>query len=444
MTSHMGDPKETEVLVGLVDLARKSAPPAAPARMALGFDLVMARVQARQNRWRVVWRASRVVAWGAACVFLVWGAVAMVRARMQPADNETLAYTVEGGSIGDGGYLRESGSAGVRLAFSEGTEFVLMPGARGRLRMVDGKGARIAIEQGSAFFRVAPRQHARWLVDVGPFLVTVNGTVFTIHWDPTTEEFELRLQHGRVSVSGPVSGGAIALRDGQRLRVNLPKAETLITEKKPGEDWPETTSAATEAYAGTSSVPAWLDTSMPQERPTGGAAPSPPAVTPRPATTRTAGEHRWSEAVAAGQWKRILAEAEKKGIRETLNKASSEDLFALADAARYRRRPDLARRALLAGRLRFPDSPRALDAAFLLGRLEEESGHGTARALRWYDEYLAHAPNGTYASEALGRKMIVTSSLDGPARARPIAEDYLRRFPNGTYAGAAQALRRGP
>jgi TolA-binding protein len=156
------------------------------------------------------------------------------------------------------------------------------------------------------------------------------------------------------------------------------------------------------------------------------------------------GEHGWSEALATGKLDRILADVDRAGVRATLEKASSEDLFALADAARYRRRVDLARDALLAERRRFPGSARTLDAAFLLGRVEESSERRLAQAIRWYDEYLAAAPAGTYAAEALGRKMTLTSKLDGNAQARALAEDYLRRFPNGSYAGSARVLRHAP
>ena len=159
---------------------------------------------------------------------------------------------------------------------------------------------------------------------------------------------------------------------------------------------------------------------------------------------RVDGDRRWTEALAAGELDRILADVERAGLKATLEKASSEDLFTLATAARYRRRVELAREALLAERRRFPTSARALDAAFLLGRLEEDSARGPAKAVAWYDEYLSRAPNGTYASEALGRKMIVTSKLAGAAQARPMADQYLRRFPDGTYAGSARALKRTP
>ena len=65
--------------------------------------------------------------------------------------------------------------------------------------------------------------------------MTVKGTVFTVSWDAATEKFELKLRHGRVTVSGPVTGGEIALRAGQRLLVDLPRGETVISEQKPEE-----------------------------------------------------------------------------------------------------------------------------------------------------------------------------------------------------------------
>ena len=146
------------------------------------------------------------------------------------------------------------------------------------------------------------------------------------------------------------------------------------------------------------------------------------------------------EAVAAGRWDLVLSEVDHAGVKHTLAHASSEELLALADAARYRRRTGLARSALLAERRRFAGSPSALDAAFLLGRLEESRQGQMVEAVRWYDTYLSGAPSGSYASEALGRKMMATKQLRGDPEADSLAKEYLRRFPAGSYAGAARAL----
>lgn len=168
------------------------------------------------------------------------------------------------------------------------------------------------------------------------------------------------------------------------------------------------------------------------------------ALVPPSLAGKTSGRRAWAEALASGDWDRILADVDRLGVKRTLAETSSEDLFVVADAARYRRRTGLAREALLAERKRFPESTRALDAVFLLGRLEESNERGTQKAIHLYEEYLARAPSGTYAAEALGRRMMATSKLEGAARAQASAEEYLRRFPSGTYAGAARALLRAP
>jgi len=433
MTPDSDTSKTTRALLALSDLAHDGVRSPTPARLDQGLQTLSLRLAAGKARRTALLRWSLV---GAMATASVLGMVWVSRARHSVPVPAALAYQIEGGTMVDGGYLRESGHAGMKLFFAEGTEFVLTPGTRGRLRTVDHSGARIAIEQGTASFRVTPSTDRRWLVEVGPFLVTVKGTVFTVSWDASKERFELSLRHGHVVVSGPVSSGDIALRTGQRLVVNLPANESVITEQKPEEAWGE----ATVGVASRAAV-------LPRERPS--AALEKPAGKPATGASLSVagaveGEHGWAEALAAGKLDRILADVERAGVRSTLETASSDDLFALADAARYRRRAELARNALLAERRRFPGSARTLDAAFLLGRVEESSQRTLTQAIRWYDEYLARAPAGTYASEALGRKMTITSKLEGNAQARTVAEEYLQRFPNGSYAGSARALRRPP
>ena len=335
---------------------------------------------------------------------------------------------IEGGALLDGGYLSESGHAGIGVFFNEGSSFVLAPGTRGRLRDVSRDGASFAIEDGTASFQITPNVTRRWSVEAGPFLVTVKGTAFNVAWDPVSERFELSLRRGHVVVEGPVAGGAVPLRAGQHLVIVLPKAETLITEDISEDEAARRTSPSEGSPAAAA--------------PNGkhAAARVNAAGIPAPLAPRGTAGRRWAELLAAGHWDQILADVDRDGIDATLKSASSEDLLALADAARYRRRVDLARAALLAQRRRFPGSARALDALFLLGRVEELSSDGAARAIAFYEEYLARAPRGGYAAEALGREMILSNDLGGPSKARPIADEYLRRFPAGSYAGSARAL----
>ena len=434
MKPDLDERTDPPALATLSALARRSVQPASPEKLRRGWSTVAARLSTRKARRRSLVRLSMAGAAASALVLVVLGVVSVSRTHMRPAA-AALAYQIQGGSVVDGGYLRESGSGAVKLLFAEGTEFVLMPGTRGRLRAVDSNGARIAIEQGTASFQVTPRREAKWFVDVGPFLVTVKGTVFTVSWDAAKERFELRLRHGQVSVTGPIAGGAIPLSAGQRLVIDLPRGETLISEQPPEEAWPVAPSEGPNKTE--------VDHSL-DERPAVGSA-GQGALVPTPsASGRTSGRRAWAEALASGDWDRILGDVDRLGVKRTLAEVSGEDLFVVADAARYRRRTALAREALLSERKRFPESPRALDAVFLLGRLEESNERGTHKAIALYEEYLARAPSGTYASEALGRRMMATSKLEGAAPARASAEEYLRRFPSGTYAGAARALLRAP
>jgi TolA-binding protein len=428
--------EEPRTLTTLTELYRDSVEPPATAEIDLGFDVFLARATAAKARRRGLVRWSLVGATVAVVTLVALQFGSNHRRRLPTPEQPMLAYQIDGGTVLEGGYLRESGHAGMKVRFNEGSHFALTPGTRGQIRSVNGEGAHLAIERGTASFQVTRSDSRRWLVDVGPFLVTVRGTIFTVSWDPVSEQFDLRLRHGRVVVGGPISAGEIALRAGQRLVVNLARTETMITEEAPGQESESVGAAAPQAVAHPD--PQASEVSNKLVGPSRSGAPAPSSV------TKTWGERRWSDELALGHWDVILDDVQRVGVEATLSKASSEDLFALAYAARYRRRPDLARAALLAARRRFPDSPRAPEAIFLLGRVEESREGGMVRAIARYDEYLANAPAGSFVGEALGRKMTLTDKLEGPARARPVAEEYLRRFPEGSYAGSARALMRVP
>lgn len=431
------DPIDAPALVALTELGRDAAKPHTIADLDQGLNAVRARLAVGKAQRRALRRRALLGATAAICCVAALKIASVVHESPLAPDLPVAVSRIEGGTLLEGGYLSQSGSGGVKVLFSEGSTFELMPGTRGRLRSVAKDGAHFGVEHGTASLGVTQSRAHRWLVEAGPFLVTVKGTVFTVSWDPSSERFELRLRHGQVVVSGPVVNGGIALRAGQRLVISLPRAETVITEEPPGE--------APRAPAG-ATAPVVIPSAARSAVANGsGSRPATAAAPASPPPARGARTRRWAADLASGHWDRILADVDRDGVDATLEGAASEDLFALADAARYRRRADLSRAALLAQRRRFPHAPRSRDAIFLLGRAEELREHGTeAQAIIWYDEYLALAPMGAYAAEALGRKMILTNEVGGPAQARPIAREYLIRFPNGSYAGSARALQRVP
>jgi TolA-binding protein len=171
-------------------------------------------------------------------------------------------------------------------------------------------------------------------------------------------------------------------------------------------------------------------------------APAPESLPESPHPLPSAGQPHapWSERLADGDSAGILSEAQRRGVANVLTAASSEDLAALADAARFKMQDRLARRVLLTQRTRFPGTLRAKEASFLLGRLADGQGGRASDALAWYQRYLHEAPSGAYAAEAMGRMMIALERQQRTDEARAVATAYLRRFPQGVYARAAREV----
>ncbi len=293
---------------------------------------------------------------------------AATQASASPREANPLSYRVDSGEIGDGGYLRSFGGSGVGLLFAEGTELRLAAGARGRLTSVDGQGARFAIEQGEAEINVVPRAGARWLIDAGPFLITVHGTTFTAAWDGEREQLDIRMKRGLVSVSGPVADGKIAVRAGQRLTINVPEREVLLRPSDEAEGTAAATSADTRRRRRRAALARRRAERRRKRRPPSGRARRPvrrcaarwrARARATVAVRASAPSRSWTAALAAGDFHAILVEAEHRGMRRSLGEARSEDLAALADAARYLRREDVARQALIAQRDRASRSPTA-------------------------------------------------------------------------------------
>jgi len=371
--------------------------------------LRLARVHRRSRTRRLV-----LAAVSCAAAAGVWGFWVQPRLSRQA---QALTYTIDGDLPHQGGSIAAEISAEPVLAFSDGTRVQLAAHAHGRVVDLNRHGARIALDDGKANVEVAHRPGAQWFFEAGPFLVTVHGTAFSLGWNARNARLEVQMRSGVVSVTGPVSGGEIVLRGGQTLSLSLHDGETpkpAIDQQEPAAEPPPSATIATQANGS-------------------GSATARPSVQIRPGLD-------WTAKLADGQAAAIVADAKRRGIAAILSVSSSEEIAALADAARFERDEGLARRALLAQRHRFPASGRAAEASFLLGRIDDRSDVSSTRALAWYDRYLSEAPAGPYVSEALGRKMMVLERAGRQAEATRIARDYLQRFPGGTYAHAAQAL----
>jgi hypothetical protein len=435
--NEMHDERLSEPAAALVELAREELGDMSVRRRAEGYAKLSTRRAPRARRMRVLLSLAAVLT---AVTALVLG-----RRWFALHQSAILSYAVEDGRLGPSGAIEPTGAKEPTVRFSDGTEVVFLEGGRGLVRTVDEHGARIALS-GKAKVDVVHWRGARWLFDAGPFLITVKGTSFTAEWRDADQRLEIVLKTGSVAVSGPLSDEAIMLRAGQRLTISAREKEVVIRDiDAAGETSTASSVGALPSAMGGDNVPLPLRDAPPSEKTAQRPAPLPTALTtpPTAASPPSATRRSWTAELAAGRFAVILQQAEQRGLEASLAEASSEDLAALADAARYSRREDVARRALAAQRRRFAGSARASDAAFLLGRLEETAQHPEL-ALAWYERCLTESVHGTYTSEALGRKMTVVQRLYGAARARPIAEEYLQKFADGTYAAAARALARAP
>ena len=347
-----------------------------------------------------------------------------------------LSYDVDGGNVVSDGFVRASADAVTTLRFSDGTNVALASRSKVRLLSTEADGPKVAIDDGEARVRVFHREGTRWLFDAGPFTIVVKGTSFVVRWSESDKWLRLYLKSGAVAVSGPLPSGELVVREGQALGAAARGRDRPSRRRRRPHAQLGSTHRAAADHARASARSAPIGDPAPEHEPT---------VEPRSAGTshrREESARNWSHKLAAGKTKQILEEAHALGDA-AIEEGTSADLDALADAARYNAKDELARRVLLAQRRRFPSGPRAARAAFLLGRLEEAAGR-PAKALEWFDGYLREAPSGPYASEALGGKMGVLQRVYGNEKARAVAEEYLRRFPSGSYSAAAQALTARP
>lgn len=389
------------------------------ARMAkpLAFSSIAARVGTTRRRRRA--RTLGVVCAAVAGLFGIWA-----QRHHRQLRQEILTFKIDGAAALQGGYVASSGTTQPMLSFSDGTHIQMEPLARGRVLDLNPHGARIILEEGRANVQVAHLPGAQWQFEAGPFIITVHGTAFSFGWSTHDARFDIHMRSGVVSVTGPSSDGEIFLRDTQTLSLTL------------NDDGDFRANATTESEGLAREHD--LNPSLPPAR--AFAQPATSAMAPAALRSHVEG---WTSKLANGHAAEIVEEAERRGMNRVLETSTSEDIAALADAARFEGRNALARRAFLAQRRRFPGSARATEASFHLGRLDD-SQSGGARSLGRYDLYIKEAPTGAFVSEALGRKMVVLERNGNHVEAMRVANDYLLRFPEGTYSHAAQALVHAP
>jgi hypothetical protein len=338
-------------------------------------------------------------------------------------------WTVEG-AVASEGFVRAPATSAATIAFADGSAVVLSPTARARV--VRGDRRHVVVEDGKVEVRIAHGPILAWMLDAGPFTVRASRGGLAMAWSGDGEQLDVWPHDAETTVEGGVAGTGVALHGGDHLTARVREGDLRIVRA----DGAVTTTSSSDPGASSSPSSNAIITLAPSDS-TVPALPSAPSVGTSSALPHVA----WPALVARGDYDAVLREADSSGLDSSLAHRPLADLAALADASRYRGRTDLAQRALTTERSRFPGSKEAHTAAFLLGRLADDQSHDPAHAIAWYDRYLAEAPTGPFASDALGRKMIAVQTSQGPDAARPLAEQYSRRFPHGAYAAQAEEIR---
>jgi hypothetical protein len=419
---------EDEALQRLVELTRATLTDEATRYHWPVDESGLRRVESRARpRGRLRWQA--VSAMGFAALLLVAAPAAWFAVR-RPGP---LTFEVINGTVGAAGEILPA-QAGTRIRFSDGSEIALDRDARAQVSDVTRVGARVVLSNGRAHTFFVHKPGARWQVAAGPYVVQVTGTVFDVQWSGDAQAFDVWLEKGSVRVNGPLIGDGIAMTRGQHLRTRVRDNKILLDDQRA--DAPETppAEAAPEPGAGPSPAAAPVETGEhPEAQEAVEAAPAHiPARVSHPVAKS------WSRRMARGDFEAVVEAAERRGIESVLAHGSRPELAALADAARYTRRTRLAGRALNSERDRFPETAEGREAAFFLGNLAEDGGDRSG-AVSWYGRYLREDAAGTYAAQALGRKLLIESRR-GSSAAGIDAEEYLHRFPSGSYAEAARLI----
>lgn len=461
----------------LRDFGRRMAE-AQDAAMADGFDR-----DAAAARWEALLLEAppeprRSLVPVAAVLAVAAGLLGLVWLSMRPAP--PLSVVVDAVPHAADAPLIAGASSPLSVAFSDGSALALDPEGRASIAAVDARGAALELERGRLHAAIVHRTDSRWRVRCGPFEVQVTGTRFDLAWDPGRGELAVSLFEGGVLVSGPALGGPQPVRAGERLTVSTERGEVRWGSATPGASVVDAGEPAlapagdgasiadagrpandrggaarvdgaplmgagepATAPAAPAAVESAISTAPVVRAPQAQRAPEPASIVEPGSPTPEPPAPTWSARLEGGDREGALHAAEARGFERVCAEAPVDQLAALARAARLSGRAARAEQAYSALRARFPGTPDAVTAAFMLGRLAQQRGADDAAA-RWFEAYLEEAPAGPFAVEAEGRRIEVYAASGDARRAREAAARYLEAHPDGPHRAYAEGILRAP
>jgi len=410
MRNKRGEPSQQQINEAFRALANEHALEREPADRRRAWHALQYALRTPTRGSNLRWAlAFGVFALGIAVGAPAWQAWTMLR-------YEAHGLTTEGSNL-------SAKEAPADLAFSDGSRIAVSPHSTLSVDLLGKRAALTRLIDGRLHVAVHHEPDTNYRFLVGPYEVQVVGTEFDLEWHAETDGLTLVMQDGEVRVLG--DGSPRQVRGGQTL--HLPSNREKAREARlaaPASLEP----APSASPAGAPAVAAGLPLVSKNA--------SPPS---KPSAPLRASEADWSALLNAGQFSAIMRDADARGGERLLDSAPASDLKILALAARYTGRRSLSLRAWQTLRARYAADALNQGAAFFLGRGYEEQGEA-AEALRWLARYLAESPNGAYASEALGRRLLLLSKSGQRAEAVSTARTYLERYPRGAYAKSARLV----
>jgi transmembrane sensor len=291
-----------------------------------------------------------------------------------------------------------------RVELGLGTEAQLEPNATLDVRERTDVRVVVAVQAGTARFRVRHDPRRLFRVEVGDVAVEDLGTEFIV-------------ENKGSSVRIAVSEGSVAvtlLEAGKPRRVTLNAGESGIYPTK---------GSASDATAVAEPAPA-ASAEESEQRGAG-------VVEMQPATS-------WRELARAGKHRPAYDLLAPSGFRDVRDDAG--DLLLASDVARLSRHPTesvVLLRKLLA---RHSSDPRAPSAAFTLGWLLMNELGRPREAAAAFAKAEALAPRGNLAEDAVARSVEAWHRAGDETRARAEVERYRRAYPQGRHQAMLQRL----
>jgi hypothetical protein len=279
----------------------------------------------------------------------------------------------------------------------------------------------LAVESGALDVAVRHKAHTDYRLSLGPFVVKVTGTRFSVSFSPEEDLLRLTMNEGSVVVSGCALGDPRPLRAGETLTASCRKGHFEISRGQAASAAPVVVVPRAEASA---------SAGVTVEE-----APRVAVRAPRPAP-----DSGWQSAAHDGDFQKALGRVDATGFEAECERASSVELALLADVARFGNRPRQAIHALSSLRRRFAGSARASVAAFTLARIHFDQRGAYDEAARWFRTYLKEQPSGPLAREAQGRLMEALYRGGDRVGAAKVADNYLTLNPSGPHSRLARSL----